>query len=122
VCNHAGTILRFAQSPLRVDEEEKASEGFHLEQNYPNPFNPATHIRFHLPPGTTAQEGIPDLRQVKLTVYNILGQEVATLVNEHLQPGRYQVLFEATGLASGIYFYRLNAGDFTATRKLLIVK
>ena len=83
-----------------------------LYQNFPNPFNPNTRIVFRV--------GSREL--VSLKVYNLLGQEVATLVNEELKPGSYEVTFDATRLASGVYFYRLNAGSFVETKKLLLMK
>ena len=85
---------------------------FDLAQNYPNPFNPNTNIKFQI-----AQEGL-----VTLKVYDILGKEVATLVNEELQPGFYNTEFDATALSSGIYFYKLIANDFVATKKMLLIK
>jgi photosystem II stability/assembly factor-like uncharacterized protein len=83
-----------------------------LEQNYPNPFNPSTTIRY----------GLPKRSNVTLTVFNTLGQVVATLVNETQNAGHHDVKFEASGLASGVYFYRLQAGEYVATKKLLILK
>jgi len=83
-----------------------------LAQNYPNPFNPTTTIQFALPTES----------QVVLKIYNLLGREVATLVNEELQPGKYKVDFEANGLPSGVYFYRIQAGGFSKTKKLTLLK
>ena len=83
-----------------------------LEQNYPNPFNPTTGIRYQVP-------GVSD---VKLAVYDLLGREVAALVNERKAPGSYPVKFDANGLASDVYFYRLQAGDFVQTKKLLLLR
>ena len=91
------------------------ASAFSLAQNYPNPFNPTTSIRFTIPGGRTRVG-------VSLRVYDVLGNEVATLVNELLAPGTYERKFEATGRASGIYFYRLQAGSFTATRRLVFIK
>jgi hypothetical protein len=87
-------------------------DGFALEQNYPNPFNPKTAISFQL----------PAVSQTSLIVYDLLGREVATLVNKELEPGSYRVTFDASGLASGMYLYRITAGPFTDARKLLVVK
>jgi len=83
-----------------------------LEQNYPNPFNPTTTIRYRL-----AQASF-----VTLAVYNTLGQQVAQIVNEQQQPGYHETVFRGDQLASGVYFYRLQAGDFVASRKLLMMK
>ncbi len=85
---------------------------FALEQNYPNPFNPATRIQFEV--------GKEEL--VTLKVYNLLGAEVATLVNGHLSPGRYRAELDATNLPSGMYFYRLQAGEHSAQRKMTLLK
>jgi hypothetical protein len=85
---------------------------FVLEQNYPNPFNPSSVIRFALPHASF----------VTLTVYNTLGQQVGQLVNEQQQAGYHDVVFRGDGLASGVYFYRIQAGDFIASKKLLFLK
>lgn len=83
-----------------------------LYQNYPNPFNPVTDIIFNL----------PENEFVKLTVYNITGRETAVLVNNKLEAGSYKVDFNASGLPSGVYFYRLNAGKFSETKKMVLIK
>ena len=83
-----------------------------LYQNFPNPFNPLTTIRYQ----------IPKLSHVKLTVYDILGNLVAELVNEEKSPGEYSVSFNASSLASGVYFYRIEAGNFVQSKKLMILK
>ncbi len=85
---------------------------FSLGQNYPNPFNPSTDIEYQ----------IPKQAYVTLKVYNLLGQEVATIVDEHKQPGVYHVRWDASRLPSGIYFYKLNAGDFRQTKRMVLVK
>lgn len=85
---------------------------FDLSQNYPNPFNPSTTIRFD----------IAARSHVTLIVYNVLGQEVRKLVNEERAPGRYSVRLDATGLASGAYFYRIVAGSFVAVKKFLLLR
>jgi hypothetical protein len=85
---------------------------FSLSQNYPNPFNPSTTIRY----------GLPHRSGVQLTVFNTLGQQVALLQNEELDAGFYQVQFNASGLSSGVYFYRLSAGDFMETKRLLLLR
>ncbi|HTP11973.1 MAG TPA: T9SS type A sorting domain-containing protein, partial [Bacteroidota bacterium] len=83
-----------------------------LEQNFPNPFNPSTTIGYALPRGV----------HVTLTVFNILGQQVATLVNEYQQAGFHQSRFDGAGLSSGVYFYRLSAGEYSSTRRLLLLR
>ena len=87
-------------------------EGFSLEQNYPNPFNPVTNIRIQM----------PNSGNVKLTVFDITGKEVAVLVNENLSAGTYNIDFDASRLASGTYFYRMEAGSFTEVKKMILVK
>jgi type IX secretion system substrate protein len=87
-------------------------ELYSLNQNFPNPFNPTTSIRFAIP-----RSGL-----VKLLVYDMLGREVATLVNANLEAGEYNIDFNASDLPSGVYFYRLTAGDFTDTRKMTLIK
>jgi hypothetical protein len=83
-----------------------------LNQNYPNPFNPSTTIEF----------SIPNSGLVQLSVYNILGEEVKQLLNEERSAGNHSVQFNSTNLASGIYFYRLQAGSFVVTKKMILLK
>ena len=85
---------------------------FSLSQNYPNPFNPTTTVRY----------SIPKASLVSLKIYNVLGQEVVTLVNQHQSAGNYTSTFDASRLASGVYFYRLNAGSFNQVKKMLLLK
>jgi hypothetical protein len=85
---------------------------FFIEQNYPNPFNPSTTIRY----------GLPSRSHVLLTVFNTLGQQVATLVQGEQEAGFHEVQFDASGFASGVYLYRLTAGSFVETRKLVLVR
>jgi len=92
---------------------------FVLHQNYPNPFNPSTTIEFQIP---EVRNQTSDVRIVSLKVYNVLGQEIAALVEEELRPGTYQVTWDASGFPSGAYFYRLQAGEFVETKKLVLVR
>ena len=87
-------------------------ETYALMQNYPNPFNPSTNISFSLKEGILA----------RLEVYDILGRKVATLLNQFKAAGSYTVSFDASGLANGIYLYKLDAGNFTQTKKMLLMK
>ena len=100
-----------------VDNSVSLPEHFSLEQNYPNPFNPTTKIRYSIP-----EVGTSLMKFVQLKVYDILGKEVATLVNKEQQPGNYEVEFNASALSSGIYFYELNADGFVQTRKMILLK
>jgi hypothetical protein len=105
-----------AVSPLLTEGVSESAGSipteFRLFQNYPNPFNPRTTIKFELPKAS----------QVRLSVYDMLGREVAVLVNEKRDAGVYEVKFEGSNLASGVYFYRIQAGDYVATKKLLLMK
>lgn len=96
---------------------------FALEQNYPNPFNPSTMIEYGVS-GVKSGSGSSGLgaSYVRLSVFDLLGHEVAVLVNENQQPGQYRVRFNAQNLSSGVYFYRLQSGGSIATRKLTVVK
>jgi hypothetical protein len=106
-----GIILNLTVTSL--DEPAGAiPQHFALEQNYPNPFNPTTGVRFQV-------SGVSDVR---IAVYNLLGQEVAMLVNEVKQPGTYTVQFDASNIPSGFYFYRMTAGGFTSTRSMVVLK
>ena len=98
-------------NPLKV-EDNQVPTVFSLSQNYPNPFNPTTVIHYT----------VPKTSLVNLSVFNLLGQEVKTLVNEEKSPGEYEVRFDGSNLPSGIYFYRLVAGDFVKTMKMLLMK
>ena len=92
-----------------------------LEQNYPNPFNPTTTIKYSIP--SVIASGAKQSLGVTLKVYDMLGNEVATLVNEQKSAGKYKVNFDARNLASGIYFYKINtSGGFTSTKKLILMK
>jgi hypothetical protein len=91
-------------------------QSFNLHQNYPNPFNPVTTIRFDIPAVGT----VP--RTVRLIIYDVLGRQIATLVNENLTPGTYEAKWEASNLASGMYFYKLTSGEFTAVKKMVLIK
>ncbi|MGB5287610.1 MAG: T9SS type A sorting domain-containing protein [Ignavibacteriaceae bacterium] len=95
-----------------VEIEISQPNVFYLGQNYPNPFNPSTNIKYSIP-----QDGM-----VSLKVYDLLGKEVTTLVNEPQQAGTFDVVFSGSNLASGVYYYQLKAGDLTSTKKLMLTK
>ena len=107
------TIDYTATTDPTVDVEDEINlNSYELKQNFPNPFNPSTQINYNV-----ADSGFVNLR-----VYNILGIEVATLVNEFKPAGRYQVSFNANNLSSGVYIYNLSVNDFTNTRKMILEK
>jgi hypothetical protein len=95
-----------------IDVEPTQPTEFILSQNYPNPFNPSTVISYQLPVGGNAE----------IKVYDVLGNEIVTLVDEYKPAGKYEVEFNAEKLASGIYFYQLKAGEYTAVKKMLLIK
>jgi hypothetical protein len=95
-----------------TDDYQNRPSTFELSQNYPNPFNPTTLIRYQ----------IPAVAHVTMRLYNLIGQQVAELVNETQGIGRYQVTLDASTLPSGIYFYRITAGNFTETKKLTLLR
>ncbi|RKX24179.1 MAG: hypothetical protein DRP45_08800 [Candidatus Zixiibacteriota bacterium] len=128
---NGGSLLRFVDSDLNtyvpswgpvvviksttgVDESggESFPSDFALEQNYPNPFNPTTEISFYL----------PEPARVRLEIFNVLGQRIATLVNDHLQAGSHTYSWNGGSSPSGIYFYRLEANEHSRTRKMLLLK
>ena len=95
-----------------VTEGQVIPGEFRLDQNYPNPFNPSTTIKFELPKSSV----------VRLTVYDMIGREVALLMNETRDAGVYEVKFDASNLSTGVYLYRLQAGSYVETRKLCLVR
>lgn len=87
-------------------------DNYSLSQNYPNPFNPVTNIKFDIP-----KSGL-----VKITVYDLLGREVTSLVNQQMQPGSYSVDWDASNYPSGVYFYRIETETFTDSKKMILLK
>jgi len=107
------TLVKYNQVAVSVhNEPEPAPASFGLSQNYPNPFNPSTKIQFSLP-----RSGI-----VTLKVYNTLGEEVASLLEGERTAGVYTLEWNANGFASGVYFYQLKAGEYSETKKLLLLR
>ncbi|AFH47900.1 5'-Nucleotidase domain protein [Ignavibacterium album JCM 16511] len=105
-------VYHFTINLTDVEDEQQLPTGFALLQNYPNPFNPTTIIKYQLPVNSN----------VTLKVYDVLGKEVATLVNGYKSAGRYEVEFNTTSLSSGVYFYQLKTGSFVETKKMIILK
>ncbi|MBV6420678.1 MAG: hypothetical protein DAHOPDDO_01935 [Ignavibacteriaceae bacterium] len=105
--------------PTDVSNITEPFYDFSLEQNYPNPFNPSTKIKYSIP--SVALSEVEE-SLVTLKVFDVLGNEVTTLVNEEKPSGEYEVVFDAAGLSSGIYFYKLQVGSFTETKKLVLIR
>ena len=127
--NYAAQIQHWYDNDFITDVKETPTSiptEFSLSQNYPNPFNPVTTIKYTIPtspfnPSPYQGEGQRE-RLVTLRVYDILGSEVATLVNKEQPAGKYEVNFDASRLASGIYFYQLKAGSFVQSKKMVLIK
>ena len=112
-----GTILHTTDgggvvSVERSDNSSSMVEQYLLSQNFPNPFNPSTIITFQIP-----KTGL-----VTLKIYDVLGRQVTTLVNEELNVGKHETVFDASRISSGIYFYQLKAGSFVQTKKMILIK
>jgi photosystem II stability/assembly factor-like uncharacterized protein len=123
VGGYGGSILKTTDGggigyPIALNSNfSKLPEYFDLLQNYPNPFNPQTKIKFDIPANAKGQTS-----NVRLVIYDMLGREIATLVNEELKPGTYEADWDASNFSSGVYFYRFVAGDFAETRKMVLMK
>ncbi|MBK8943967.1 MAG: T9SS type A sorting domain-containing protein [Ignavibacteriae bacterium] len=109
-----------------IDDSKNLPTEFALYQNYPNPFNPNTTIKYSIPLKVKSETSNVasdfSLSKVTLKIYNILGREVLTLVNQKQKPGNYEVEFDAKNLSSGIYFYKLQARELTLTKKMILLK
>ncbi|KPL06155.1 hypothetical protein AMJ86_09715 [bacterium SM23_57] len=105
-------LTGFGEVGVALSEEPTIVTGYLLDQNYPNPFNPTTDIKYQLPASG----------MVTLTVYNAMGQEVATLIDQNQNPGAYRVTWDAGNLPSGIYFYQLKTNNFTDVRRMMLLK
>ena len=114
ICGNHGIILKTTTGGLvpANNISNSVPKTFELHQNYPNPFNPATHIEFDLPKAA----------DVSIKVYDILGREVASLISEKMAAGKYSTTWDASSFSSGTYFYRIKAGDFVETKKMVLVK
>ncbi len=107
-----GSLFRLIDSPSSTESSNEFSMTFSLEQNYPNPFNPSTTIEF----------SIANSENVVLNIYNVLGELVQTLINENLEAGNYKLNFNGDNLTSGMYIYHIQAGSFSASKKMMLVK
>ena len=103
-----------------VQNNDEPISKFSLEQNYPNPFKPVTTIKYSIP--RQANVGNEDFRSVQLKIFDVLGNEIATLVNEQKSPGVYEVTFDGNNLSSGVYFYSLQVDTYNETKKLILMK
>ena len=104
--------LYYQDVVVNVEDEDILPLTYKLEQNYPNPFNPSTIIKF----------AVPERTRVLIKVYDILGGEITTLVNEELDAGWYEKTFDASALSTGVYIYRIQAGSYVNTKKMLMIK
>ena len=118
-----GVILKTTTGGITFEQESTVDipANIKLFQNYPNPFNPSTTIKFEIPNSENGKWKIEN-GVVTLKVYDVLGKEIETLVNENLKPGTYEVKFDGSKLSSGMYFYTLTAGDYKETKKLILLK
>ena len=115
VVGYYGTILKTTNGGVTFVEEHQIDEmpkEFLLSQNYPNPFNPSTKIQYQ----------VSNISHVSLVVYDILGNEIETMVNEEKSPGKYETNWNAAGLPSGVYFYQLRTGSFVETKKMILLR
>jgi len=122
-CGNNGVLIKTTNGGLTLLEpiSTQIPKTFSLSQNYPNPFNPSTKIKFDLPKSNFTLNEVKGL-MVKMSVYDILGKEITTLVNESLKPGSYEVEFDGSNYPSGVYYYKLTSGDFTETKKMVLIK
>ncbi|MBL8015800.1 MAG: T9SS type A sorting domain-containing protein [Ignavibacteria bacterium] len=122
ISNWSGKILKTTNGGITFINSisSEIPKAFSLEQNYPNPFNPATKLKFSIPllRGVDGAAG----RGVLLTIYDALGKEISTLINEEMIPGTYEVKWNAADFPSGVYFYELRAGNFSQTKRMILIK
>jgi hypothetical protein len=111
--------MEFSLLATGVDDEKDVPLAFSLQQNYPNPFNPSAQIKYTV--GGTRGQG-PGTSRIRLVVYDMLGREVAVLVDESKGPGQYEATFDGSNMASGIYIYRLTAGNSVQTRTMVLLR
>lgn len=124
VSNNTVDSINFYLNQMYVGikkEEGAIPQSYKLYQNYPNPFNPVTKIKFNVPTGSMILNETQNLITT-LKIYDLLGREIATLVNDKLNPGIYEVTFDGKNLSSGIYFYKLSSGEFADTKRMVLIK
>ena len=109
---HLETVAINSGISLSIDGRSFAPSALHLDQNYPNPFNSTTVIGFDLPKSD----------DVSLIIYDLLGEEIAVLVNKEQKPGNYSVQFDASEISSGIYYYKLLTNNYSQTKKMIVLK
>ncbi|MCB0732925.1 MAG: T9SS type A sorting domain-containing protein, partial [Ignavibacteriae bacterium] len=117
IAKNAGWTTKIINDPTDINNSQPLTQNFKLTQNYPNPFNPSTTIKYQLPTNVKSETA-----NVKLIVFDILGRQVATLVNQKQNPGNYEVQFDANNLPSGVYFYKLTAVNFVETKKMVLLR
>ena len=111
-CGRVGLMLKTTSGGVTdISDGSQVPVKFKLNQNYPNPFNPTTTIKYL----------IPEISFITIKMYDVLGNEVATVVNEEKAAGNYEVEFDASKLSSGVYFYQLRAGSFIETKKMVLL-
>ncbi len=122
ICGSNGLILKTTNGGITgfINLSNEIPDEFYLYQNYPNPFNPSTIIKFQIP----LLRGVPKGRgvQVSLIIYDILGREIAVLINQQLRPGSYEVEWDASNYPSGVYFYKIIEGDYFETKIMVLLK
>ena len=104
--------VKLLGGPTDVENNNSVITDYMLYQNYPNPFNPITNIEY----------AVPKWSKTTLKIYDVLGSEITTLINEEKPAGVYQINWDASSLSSGVYFYQLKAGEFVQTRKMILMK
>jgi hypothetical protein len=117
-CVIHGVVYGDTSNPTGLTQiSNETPKSFSLSQNYPNPFNPTTKIQFSIPSHSHLERA-----GVRLIIYDALGHEIQTLVNELLQSGTYEVIFDASNFSSGVYYYKLETESFTQTKKMVLIK
>jgi hypothetical protein len=109
------------EDPVNIGSNQNPTnpESYILYQNYPNPFNPVTKIKYKIPLNSVVNE---NFRSLQLKIYDDLGKEISTLVNQNLIPGNYETVFDASSLSSGVYFYKLFSEGFSITKRMVLLK